>query len=260
MGNASGVFTVQSIRRRSADDRYDVETLMSVTGVPWDPQTTKLDEACLDKQARHMKGTLPEGPSWDKVWWRVPREFKTGNIIKSEPMDPSLGDEVVNAPMIDDMDIVSELRCPPTGEVAPSLPTAGAPVAAPTAKKAAESTLPSGGASSSSTAASAKRAGGEREERLEMSPAKGQKRPMDSGGETSKAKDSRAASAQASKGTKRPPENERPDDIDQCLMDLINEDRDKYLQSIEGDNEPVEEMIPLPPEVEDEAATWYYIL
>ena len=91
--------------------------------------------------------------------------------------------------------------------------------------------------------------------RFEMSPAKGQKRPMDSGGETSKAKDSRAASAQASKGTKRPPENERPDDTDQCLMDLINEDRDKYLQSIEGENEPVEEMIPLPPEVEDEAAT-----
>ena len=92
-----------------------------------------------------------------------------------------------------------------------------------------------------------------------MSPTKGQKRPMDSGGETSKAKDSRAASAQASKGTKRPPENERPDDIDQCLMNLITEDRDKYLQSIEGESEPVcEEKIPLPPELEDEAATWYY--
>ena len=39
-----------------------------------------------------------------------------------------------------------------------------------------------------------------------MSPTKGQKRPMGSGGETSKAKDSRAASAQASKGTNRPPE------------------------------------------------------
>ena len=42
-------------------------------------------------------------------------------------------------------------------------------------------------------------------------------------------------------------------------MDLINEDRDKYLQSIEGECEPVcEEKIPLPPELEDEAATWYY--
>ena len=82
--------------------------------------------------------------------------------------------------------------------------------------------MPSAGASSSSAAASAKWAGGEQEERsgkrFEMSPTKGQKRPMDSGGETSKAKDSRAASARASKGTKRPPENERPDDIDQCLI------------------------------------------
>ena len=87
---------------------------------------------------------------------------------------------------------------------------------------------------------------------------KGQKRPMDSGGETSNSKDSRAASAQASKGTSRPPEKERPGDVDQCLMDVITEDRDKYLQSIEGESEPVcEEKIPLPPELEDEAATWY---
>ena len=42
-------------------------------------------------------------------------------------------------------------------------------------------------------------------------------------------------------------------------MNLITEDRDKYLQSIEGENEPVcEEKIPLPPELEDEAATWYH--
>ena len=245
VGNASGVFTVQSIRRRSADDRYDVETLMSITGVPWDPQATKsgtsselprivegdqqplappvqedksqktlgrlyitkrdLDKhgytagcpafdatrigkrstgvhhtpACrermerllhaeegnlrvaqhtakadaeitgqkqevseegtkilygysserpqgvpsefkafarLDKQARYMKGTLPEGPNWDQVRWRV-----TGNIIKSEPVDPSLREDVINAPLIDDMDIVTELWYPPTGEIAPSL-------------------------------------------------------------------------------------------------------------------------------------------
>ena len=66
-----------------------------------------------------------------------------------------------------------------------------------------------------------------------MSPPKDQKRPIGSGGESSKAKDSRAASAQASKGIKRPPESERPDDIDQCLMNLIMEDWKKYLQSIE---------------------------
>ena len=46
-GHASGVFTVQSIQRRSADDRCDAETLMSVTGVPWDPQATKLDAVPL---------------------------------------------------------------------------------------------------------------------------------------------------------------------------------------------------------------------
>ena len=226
--------------------------------------------ARLDKQGRYMKGTLPEGPSWDQVWWRVTREFKTGSIIKFEPIDPSLGEEIVNAPLIDDMDIVTELWYSPTGEVAPSLPTAGAPAgaaAAPAAfvsSQAAEPTTSTAGASSSSAAVSAKRAGGEQQEersgkRLEMSPTKGQKRPTEPGGETSKPKDRRADSAQATKGTKRPPEDEGPGDIDQCLMNLITEDRVKYLQSIEGESEPVcEEKIPLPPELEDEAATWFY--
>ena len=247
------VFTVQSIRRKSADDRYDVETLMSVTGVPWDPQASKRDDillpqivggdqqplapsvpveppkkstrrlyitkrdldkygytagcvacdatrigkrgtgvhhtpACrermerllqaeegnlrvaqhtakvdseitgqkqevseegtqilygysserpqgvpqgfkvfarLDKNARYLKGTMPEGPNWDNVWWRVTRDFKTGDIIKSEPIDPNLGEDVINAPLIDDTDIVTELWYSATGESAPSLPTAG---------------------------------------------------------------------------------------------------------------------------------------
>ena len=174
-------------------------------------------------------------------------------------MDPSLEEEVVNPPLVDAMDIVTELWYSPTGEVAPSLPTA---TCAPQAPIAAEPATSTAGTSSISASAPVKGAGGEQEERSgkrpEMSPTKGQNRPMDSGGETSKSKDSRAASAQASKGTKRHPENERPDDIDQCLMNLIIEDRDKYLQSIEGDSEPVcEEKIPLPPELEDEAATWY---
>ena len=181
-------------------------------------------------------------------------------------MDPSLGDEVVDAPLIDDMDILTELWYSPTGEVGPSLPTAGAataPTPSVVSSQATEPTVASAGVSSSSAATPAKRAGGEQEERSGkrpgMSLTKGQKRPMDSGGGTSKAKDSRAASAQASKGTKRPPENERPDDIDQCLMNLIIQDRDKYLKSIEGESEPVcEEKIPLPPELEDAAATWYY--
>ena len=186
------------------------------------PQGVPLDFkvfARLDKQARYMKGTLPEGPSWDQVWWRVTREFKTGNIVKSEPIDPSLGEEIVNAPLIDDMDIVTELWYSPTGEVAPSLPTAGAPVGLTPAMSspAAEPTTPMARASSSSAAASAssKRAGGETPEersgkRLEMSPSKGQKRPTEPGGETSKPKDRRADPAQATKGTKRPPEDERP--------------------------------------------------
>ena len=42
-------------------------------------------------------------------------------------------------------------------------------------------------------------------------------------------------------------------------MNLITEDRDNYLKSIEGESEPVcEEKIPLLPESEDEAATLYY--
>ena len=113
--------------------------------------------ARLDKQAKYLKGTLPEGPNWDRVWWRVTRDFKSRDIIKSEPMDPSLGEEVVNAPLIDDTDIVTELWYSPTGEVAPSLPTAGAPVAAP-------ATIAR--ASTSSAAAPVKRAGGEQDERF----------------------------------------------------------------------------------------------
>ncbi len=35
VGNASGVFTVQSIKRKSGEDRYNLETLQSVTGLPW---------------------------------------------------------------------------------------------------------------------------------------------------------------------------------------------------------------------------------
>lgn len=103
---------------------------------------------------------MPEGPSWENVWWRVAREFRTGNIIKSEAMDPSLGEEVINAPLIDDTDIVTELWYSPTGEVAPSLPTAGAP--APMQSQAAEPASEETEIVSSS--ASAKRAGGEQEE------------------------------------------------------------------------------------------------
>ena len=116
--------------------------------------------ARFDKQARYLKGTMPEGPSWDKVCsGEPPKSSKQETSSSLEPMDPS-------SPLIDDMDIVTELWYSPTGEVAPSLPTAGAMTAATPASaqnQAAEPTLPSGGASSSSAAASAKRAGGEQE-------------------------------------------------------------------------------------------------
>ena len=72
VGNASGVFTVQSIRRRSADDRYDVETLMSITGVPWDPQATKLDEAPLP---RIVDGD--QQPSTTSAGGKVKENFET---------------------------------------------------------------------------------------------------------------------------------------------------------------------------------------
>ena len=68
-------------------------------------------------------------------------------------------------------------------QVLPTAGTSGPVVQDPTAT----------GVGASASSASAKRAGGEQEERshkrLGMLPTKGQKRPADSGGETSKAKD-----------------------------------------------------------------------
>ena len=77
-------------------------------------------------------------------------------MIKSEPIDPNLGEDVINAPLIDDTDIVTELWYSATGESAPSLPTAGTPgpvVQDPTADPV--------GVGASASSASAKRAGGE---------------------------------------------------------------------------------------------------
>ena len=70
MRNASGVFTVQSIRRKSGVDRYNMELLQSVTGVPWDPQAT-----------RHE---VPEGPR--------------PAIMDGEPSEPLAQPVVVQAP------------------------------------------------------------------------------------------------------------------------------------------------------------------
>eukprot|EP00435_Cladocopium_sp_Y103_P045660 s1270_g13.t1 len=189
--------------------------------------------------------------------------YKPGKEEKKDDEKKAPDSEVEKKPEVKKMPRKSEVKESSPRESAPSLPTAGPsiPMQSPATTQA--DPAPSEPVGASASSASAKRPGGEQEERskkrLEMSPTKGQKRPVESGGETSKAKDSRAASAQASKGTKRPPENERPDDIDACLMNLIMGDRDKYLQSIEGEQEPVcEETIPLPPELEDDAVNWYY--
>lgn len=63
-GNASGVFTVQSIRRKSGVDRYDVEMLMSIT-VPWDPQATRAEEpeappAIMEGDPQPLAAPVPE--------------------------------------------------------------------------------------------------------------------------------------------------------------------------------------------------------
>ena len=73
-------------------------------------------------------------------------------------------------------------------------------------------------------------------------------------------KESRAVSAQESQGVKRRAEEEgdpeRIRDIPDVEEDLS---REMYLASIEGQEEPVcEEKISLPPELHDDAATWWF--
>ena len=45
VGNSTGVFTVQSIRRKTEENRYDSELLKSITGIPWDPQAIREEPA-----------------------------------------------------------------------------------------------------------------------------------------------------------------------------------------------------------------------
>ena len=193
--------------------------------------------ARLDKQARYMKGTLPEGPNWDQVWRRVTREFKTGNIIKSELIDPSLGEEVVNAPLVDDMDTVTELWYSPTGEVAPSSTHFWC-------RNSTRCTVCSCRAGKAfcrgkSELSRCFRQASRRRTRREIWE---QTRDVTNEG----SEETRRIRRRNVKVQGQPSCFKRPDDIDQCLMDLIAEDRDKYLQVIEGESEPVcEEKIPL---------------
>ena len=45
VGAATGVYTVQSIRRKPEEDRYDSALLKSITGIPWNPQATREEPA-----------------------------------------------------------------------------------------------------------------------------------------------------------------------------------------------------------------------
>ena len=372
VGNASGVFTVQSIRRKSGEDRYNLEMLRSVTGVPWDPQATRDEvpegprpaimdgepseplaqpvvvqapkpktsrrlyitkrdlekygftagcpacdgvqigrrstgvhhtqlcrdriEECLrqeednprvvrfearqeeeatglpqtagvsvpkilygyqsdkpyeipdscrvwareDADAINFKTTLAEGPEWKDVVWRVTRKKSNNQIISSRAIDPQGEGSEWNMPLPSKQTIVTELWYNP--------------------RKIDEST------STSSKRSSEISEQDPQAKRLEIEPRQGQKRPAQPGGESQPSRESRAASAQASHGVKRQAEDvddserirDLPD-VEKDLSALIDEHRELYLESIEGQDEPVcEEKIPLPPELHDEASTWWY--
>ena len=59
VGNASGVFTVQSIRRKSGEDKLKLEILQSVTGVPSNLQATR-DEVPENPRPAIMDGEPSE--------------------------------------------------------------------------------------------------------------------------------------------------------------------------------------------------------
>ena len=295
VGNASGVFTVQSIRRRSAGDRCDVETLMSVTGVPWDPQATKMDEVPLPRIVEGDQQPLAPPVQEEKSKKVLRRLYITKRDLDKHGF--TAGCPACDATRIGKRStgVHHTPACRERMERLLHAEEGNLRVAQHTAKTDAEITGQKQEVSEEGTKIlygySSERPQGVPQDfkvfaRLDKQARymkgtlpegpnwdkvlwrvtrefktgkKGQKRPNEPGGETSKPKDRRADSAQATKGTKRPPEDERPGDIDQCLMNLITEDRVKYLQSTEGENEPVcEETIPLPPELEDEAATWFY--
>ena len=79
-------------------------------------------------------------------------------------------------------------------------------------------------------------------------------------------KESRAVPAQASQGVKRRAEDEGDEervrdipDVEGDLSALILDHCEIFLASIEDSEEPVcEEKVALPPELQDEAATWWY--
>ena len=193
-----------------------------------------------DKDAINFKTTLAEGPEWKDVIWRVTRKKSNDQIISSRPIKEERSSEW-DMPLPEKQTIITELWYIPRKLNESSLSTRS-------------KRLPE----ISEQEPQAKRS--------ESELSQGQKRPIPPGGESQSSKESRAGSAQASQGVKRRAEDEGDEerirdipDVEGNLSALILDYREMFLALIEGQDEPVcEEKIALPPELQDEAATWWY--
>ena len=193
-----------------------------------------------DEDAINFKTTLAEGPEWKDVIWRVTRKKSNDQIISSRPIKEERRSEW-DMPLPEKQTIITELWYIP--------------------RKLNES--PSSTRSKRSPEISEQEP---QAKRSESEPSQGQKRPIPPGGEIQSSKESRAGSAQASQGVKRRAEDEGDEervrdipDVEGGLSALILDHREMFLASIEDQDEPVcEEKISLPPELQDEAATWWY--
>ena len=193
-----------------------------------------------DEDAINFKTTLAEGPEWKDVIWRVTRKKSNDQIISSRPIKEERRSEW-DMPLPEKQTIITELWYIP--------------------RKLSES--PSSTRSKRSPEISEQEP---QAKRSESEPSQGQKRPSPPGGESQSSKESRAGSAQASQGVKRRAEDEGDEarvrdipDVEEDLSAVILDHREMFLASIEDQDESVcEEKISLPPELQDEAATWWY--
>ena len=194
-----------------------------------------------DSEAINFRTTLAEGPEWKDVVWRVTRKKSNNQIISWRAIDPQGEGSEWNMPLPAKQTIVTELWYNP--------------------RKLDESSSSTRSKRSSEVSEQDPQA-----KRLELEPRQGQKRPAQPGGESQPSRESRAVSVQASQGVKRRAEDEDDSerirdlpDVENDLRTLIDDHRETYLESIEGQDEPVcEEKIALPPELHDEASTWWY--
>ena len=175
------------------------------------------------------------------MWFGESREKSNNQIISSRAIDPKGEGSEWNMPLPSKQTIVTELWYNP--------------------RKLDESSSSTRSRRSSEVSEQDPQA-----KRLEIEPRQGQKRPAQPGGESQPSRESRAVSAQASQGVKRRAEDDDDSerirdlpDVEKDLSALIDDHREMYLESIEGQDEPAcEEKIVLPPELHDEAATWWY--